>query len=271
MGILDDAIRQHLDLKRQRGATESELKQLEDEAFGPPSRPGQPDFPDSGEAGQQSGNGNGSASGPEPSQVAETSADTGEADVATEPAIAEHPIVEGDPEAAEEAPGSEEPTTFFDQTAGDAEHDDTAGDEAAGEAEHDEPPSDQAPAPPEGDAVEATEPEVAAEPPVESLDTVEHPAPFDVIEDEAPVQGSEAEDEHPVDGEPDLAEDEGEAVEAGEVAEADDEDSDDDEENADDDEDSDDDVLADTPEFLRDAPEDDELWFEQGKPKDFDF
>jgi len=31
------------------------------------------------------------------------------------------------------------------------------------------------------------------------------------------------------------------------------------------------DVLADTPEFLRDAPEDDELWFEQGEPKDFDF
>ena len=30
-------------------------------------------------------------------------------------------------------------------------------------------------------------------------------------------------------------------------------------------------VLADTPDFLRDAPEDDELWFEQGKPKDFDF
>ena len=48
MGILDDAIRQHLDLKRQRGATESELKQLEDEAFGPPSRPGEPDFPGRG-------------------------------------------------------------------------------------------------------------------------------------------------------------------------------------------------------------------------------
>ena len=30
-------------------------------------------------------------------------------------------------------------------------------------------------------------------------------------------------------------------------------------------------MLADTPEFLRDAPEDDELWFEQGQPKDFDF
>src|SRR5439155_1115117 len=33
----------------------------------------------------------------------------------------------------------------------------------------------------------------------------------------------------------------------------------------------DDDVLADTPDFLKDAPEDDELWFEQGEPKDFDF
>ena len=33
----------------------------------------------------------------------------------------------------------------------------------------------------------------------------------------------------------------------------------------------DEDVLEETPEFLRVAPEDDELWFEQGKPKDFDF
>ncbi|HKO36958.1 MAG TPA: hypothetical protein VJU14_01150, partial [Solirubrobacterales bacterium] len=31
------------------------------------------------------------------------------------------------------------------------------------------------------------------------------------------------------------------------------------------------DVLEDTPEFLEDAPEDDELWFEQRPPKDFDF
>ena len=37
------------------------------------------------------------------------------------------------------------------------------------------------------------------------------------------------------------------------------------------DDEEDDDVLADTPEFLRDAPEDDDLWFEQGEPKDFDF
>src|SRR6478609_8268398 len=40
MGILDEAIREHLELKRQHGADDSELKQLEDDAFGPPERPG---------------------------------------------------------------------------------------------------------------------------------------------------------------------------------------------------------------------------------------
>ena len=40
MGILDEAIREHLELKRQHGADDSELKQLEDDAFGPPGRPG---------------------------------------------------------------------------------------------------------------------------------------------------------------------------------------------------------------------------------------
>ena len=46
MGILDDAIREHLDLKRRLGAEEDELQRLEGEAFGPPSRPRDPDFPD---------------------------------------------------------------------------------------------------------------------------------------------------------------------------------------------------------------------------------
>ena len=46
MGILDDAIREHLDLKRRLGAEDDELARLEDEAFGPPSRPGDPDFPE---------------------------------------------------------------------------------------------------------------------------------------------------------------------------------------------------------------------------------
>lgn len=41
MSILDDAIREHLELKRAHGADEAELKRLEDEAFGPAERPGQ--------------------------------------------------------------------------------------------------------------------------------------------------------------------------------------------------------------------------------------
>src|SRR5437764_1308582 len=40
MGILDEAIREHLELKRQQGAADSELRKLEDDAFGPPARPG---------------------------------------------------------------------------------------------------------------------------------------------------------------------------------------------------------------------------------------
>ena len=39
MGILDDAIRDHLDLKRQHGAREEEVRTLEDSAFGSGDRP----------------------------------------------------------------------------------------------------------------------------------------------------------------------------------------------------------------------------------------
>src|SRR3954454_21944541 len=46
MGILDEAIREHLGLKRAHGAGDSELKQLEDEAFGQAERPGDEEAPD---------------------------------------------------------------------------------------------------------------------------------------------------------------------------------------------------------------------------------
>ena len=42
MGIFDEAIREHLELKRQHGAGDSELRELEDEAFGPPPGPATP-------------------------------------------------------------------------------------------------------------------------------------------------------------------------------------------------------------------------------------
>jgi hypothetical protein len=38
VGVLDDAIREHLDLKRRRGATDDELAQAEAEALGPARR-----------------------------------------------------------------------------------------------------------------------------------------------------------------------------------------------------------------------------------------
>src|SRR5919199_4120793 len=58
MGILDDAIREHLELIRRKGAADSEVRRLEDEAFGPPTRPDEADFPESEDV---AGNGNGVA------------------------------------------------------------------------------------------------------------------------------------------------------------------------------------------------------------------
>jgi hypothetical protein len=240
MGILDDAIREHLDLKRRLGADSGEIQRLEDEAFGPPARPGDPDFPE---------------------QEAEGAASEA---VATE-----------DPAAAEETP-PESPA---------------AEDEAA--ADFAEPVAD-APAPPDAAAAEAAPQaeavqEPAPAPPIESLDTVEHhfegaiedtgdgpavgepttgeepltdhePAPDQeslAVDEPAPEQESLTVQE-PVSGEdavveePVTGEDEEIEVVEGEVAD-------------------DEDVLEETPEFLRETPEDDELWFEQGEPKDFDF
>lgn len=39
MGVLDDAIREHLDLKRRRGASDEEIARAEAEALGPARRP----------------------------------------------------------------------------------------------------------------------------------------------------------------------------------------------------------------------------------------
>ena len=203
MGILDEAIRQHLDLKRRRGATDSELQRLEDEAFGPPSRPGEPDFPEQeGESAEQSGNG-----------------------VAREGAVAEAPVA---PEAPTPPPA---------------------------EGEHVDQPDEHD----EQDAAEeetAIYDEAASEPPIETLDTVEHELP----EHEGEPEALPPEEPGPEPAEePEPSEQEPEPAAEGEETSEEDESQ------------AEEDVLADTPEFLRDAPEDDELWFEQGKPKDFDF
>jgi len=205
MGILDEAIREHLDLKRRRGATDSELQRLEDEAFGPPSRPGEPDFPEQeGESAEQSGNG-----------------------VAREGAVAEAPVA---PEAPIPPPAEgeqvEQPDDPYEPHKPDAAEEETA-----------------------------IYDEAASEPPIETLDTVEHELPEHESEPEPPPEGPDSE----LAEEPEPSEQEPGAAAEGEETSEEDESH------------QEEDVLADTPDFLRDAPEDDELWFEQGKPKDFDF
>ncbi len=278
MGILDDAIREHLDLKRRLGADDLELARLEDEAFGPPSRPGDPDFPQKAPEG------------------AEQAAPTGEA-VATE--------TRPEPDGAEAQPARTEPETVADQAQTPAPEPRSGTEPAPSEPPPAEPPpsepiTGEAPAPTPGptgaeppatDAPSADAPESAsqsgfydqtsdqpapaetAEPPIELQDTVEHPfegaitetGESERIEDaevvDEPATGAEprtGEDaevvDEPASGEEPLTGEQAEVVE-GELEEDEDEE----------------DVLEETPEFLRDAPEDDELWFEQGEPKDFDF
>ena len=50
MGILDDAIREHLELKRAHGASEAELSAKETEAFGPQHQEVAPEAPVSPQA-----------------------------------------------------------------------------------------------------------------------------------------------------------------------------------------------------------------------------
>ena len=253
MGILDEAIRDHLDLKRQRGANREELSRLEDEAFGPPSRPGEPDFPQAEPAEPEAGRTADEVEPPttvvgaeEPPVVPEPAPEVEPApNGGAEPAAEEHPVL------SEEAAS---PATPFDHSFEDEldlsdldleleESADTAVSPAAPPAAEPEPPADE---PPTG------------EPPIESLETVEHPFEPGLSEDEPESDEltlDEPESEEAA-AEPSSDEPPPQDPAAADEAEP---------------ESSEDDVLADTPDFLRDAPEDDELWFEQGEPKDFDF
>jgi len=248
MGILDDAIRQHLELKRQHGAGSSELEQLEQEVFGPVARPGDPEF------------------------------ETGE-----EPApAAELPVV---PEDAGEAPdweSSEDPTTVAPQAAA-----------PAAEPESVEQPIPEAPEGAIFDVAEVdlgeidlddelkTPAERARQEHAHLEDTVDHPAPEvaslseeleaaapsptapDSAEQEVPP-AAPVEEPEPGDPEIPASTEEPESLEfdqlPGETVEP----------RADADE-SDEDLLEETPDFLKEAPDGEDLWFEQGEPKDFDF
>ena len=278
MGILDDAIREHLDLKRRLGGEEDEIRRLEDEAFGPPSRPGDPDFPESQEQAVE-GASTSEFEADAPAAVAEEEAtpsffdatavevpeeppleaELSEAAAEAAPAATEAPAAEPPPAPLEEEPAEvAEPAPAPDDAPGDLDLElDLDLEEAAGEVVESDgedadllgessPSTEEQPL--QGEVQQTDPPEA----PIESLDTVEHH--FEGAIDEAevveegppPAQSAAAE---PAEG--------SEAAKEPEQATGSEEDGED--------------VLEETPEFLRDNPDDDELWFEQGEPKDFDF
>jgi hypothetical protein len=321
MSILDDAIREHLELKRAHGADEAELKKLEDEAFGPPGRPEEPDpfaeaptqfmateAPEGAEPAEESGGRRiniADLQEPPPPERAEQEeprvesapaiepeAEAPPAAPAEDPAQAappaeeeppamEHEIVAELPEQEERQAIAEQPTELFD-----IEAEMGSEDALATEAPS---PSDE-----EIAAAELSEPKLApAEPATEIHASRAEPAEEPAIEEEddeddefwSEQRLSDELDqalESPLTDEHELppVTDEHEAQEAAADPAALYEDADTEGEGDEEDEqprldyDPDtghEDVLEDTPDFLEDAPEDDELWFEQKPPKDFDF
>jgi hypothetical protein len=252
MGILDDAIKEHLELKRQHGAGEDELKQLEDEAFGAAERPGA----------------EGSASDP----------------------LAEAPTEFMVQPEAEEAPAGRRPPTDIAglQEAPPAEPlPEAPAEEQAPAVEHEAIPEPE-PEPSAGPSTE--EREAIAEQPTEMYDVDEElsgsdsPAPTEdeLVEEEmgeprlAPVDPLSVVDDAEEEGEPegdadDFFDEKRLSDELDQALEAPAEDEDEPEADAPPAEHHEEDVLEETPDFLEEAPEDDQLWFEQKPPKDFDF
>ncbi len=275
MSILDDAIREHLDLKRAHGADDAELKRLEDEAFGPPQRPDEPDpFAEAPTEFLATPEGE-SASAPteqggrrEPNiadlQEAPPQSESTETPTAEEPeapAEEEHPAMEhetiADPgHSTEERHAiASQPTEIFDvegQFEDAATEADAPSDDALVDAEQNEPRL--APTPADDEPEDEFDEFFSEQRLSDELNrALEAPLPDE--------PGAPATDEAPAveEDEPEFAADEDELDEEPEDLEDDEPAS------------RHEDVLEDTPEFLEDAPEDDELWFEQKPPKDIDF
>jgi hypothetical protein len=296
MGILDEAIKEHLELKRQHGAGESELKQLEDEAFGAAERPAAEEA--AAEAPTEF------MAQPEVEEPAEpSSAGEPPAERRPPPDIAdlqEAPLPE--PKPPPEAERQPEPQEPAEEEAPAMEHE--AIPEPAPPAEPQPEPSPEPeaasePEPPSGPST--LERESIAEQPTELYDVEEElsgspaPAPTEdeLVEEEIgeprlapvdPLPGTDEVEEEEEESEQDVDDffDEkrlsDELDQALEAPPAEDRAEEPEAEPADEPEagepptgQQEDDVLEETPDFLEEAPEDDQLWFEQKPPKDFDF
>ncbi|MDW5595095.1 hypothetical protein VSS74_12145 [Conexibacter stalactiti] len=239
MGLLDDAIREHLELKRRRGADPTEVARAEQEALGPVRREPEP-APVQDSVHEEPHD----ALPHEPAEA--PYADVSHADA---PLTADH----GLDDAHEPAPPAHEPA---------AAHDDDDHELAPEEQTRILPPEQRA-APAEQPEAPFADEHAQPEPPPHAEPAVhEQPA----AETATPPHGDPAHDEPAVDPRhSDIVhqpttewriedEDEPFADERPEGEAA-----------------SDEDVLEETPDFLQETPEHDRLWFEQRPPRDFDF
>ncbi len=311
MSILDDAIREHLELKRQHGADDAELKRLEDEAFGPPARPEEALDPfaeaptefltaPDGEGPEDDGDlGDDEPAGGRRINVADLQEPppAPEDDTGVEaPAEEEHPAMEHEavtelPAEVESGPTTEErhaiaeqPTEMFDVESelGASSEADSPSDEQLLDAELNEPRL--APVDPIG-GIEASAAADAEAPPTDE-EIEEHADEFDEFFSEQRLSDELNQAlEGPVEDEPSFpateepqrsfAEEDEEAEEPEAFAAEEDEDEPEDEAHDESPavrhEPDHQDALEGTPDFLADEPEDENLWFEQKPPKDIDF
>jgi hypothetical protein len=257
MGLLDDAIREHLELKRSHGADPGEIARQEHEALGPVRRTAEPAEPAHPEDLEPHGEAAADAyANDEIGGVDEAWDDRFGRDEAA--AAVEHTqMLEPEPEYRDEPPYDDAPQA------------------ASGAIEVDEPlpPDDRlsqpttefaadelhealhgAPPEPGPEPERPSEPEARREPePPSEAERSQAPEP---PEGDAGGRGNEPardvdEPAHDAD-EParDADEPARDAAESGKEAE---------------------DVLEETPDFLQETPEHDRLWFEQRPPRDFDF
>jgi hypothetical protein len=275
MGILDDAIREHLELKRQHGAEESEVESLEAEAFGPADRPdavdAAPAFSEDETRVISPGSSLTTPAGEgdqldkvfqasREEQAAEAAEAGSEADAIEQTAAIEQPIVPIPPAPSQSTQALEAPApeTVEDEPVDEGPHE---GDDAGDALERERhalagQPTEHY----DVDAAIAEEDEIdilsesslsdeldrALDGPLDEVATTEAPP----AEPAEPAELAEPElDEEPASEELDIAGDQ--------------------------DGDADffdqDDPLEGTPDFLEETPEHDRLWFEQKQPKDFDF
>jgi hypothetical protein len=197
MGLLDDAIREHLDLKRRRGADPDEVAREQREAL-------------TAAAERQRAGGGEDGADPVPSPPDGAAIDSHESDGEAHPS-AGHTGEDFSP-AQTSHPAIADETAELDMRS-------VLGDDADA----------QDPSTPPAEGV--GEPGQASARPVPARPATEEDASDeDSLEWEVPGEGSEEETEQPAE-----------------------------------------DVLEETPDFLRDTPEQDRLWFEQQPPRDFDF